>query len=171
MKKSLISLILIFNTISPINIYAQTNQNYTIENSIDYNKVRKEYFIHPLVQPLEGYFFQELNNNIYSNNWKSYDDPLFVAEIQTDNMRNKKTQIILGILIMLGMCVVRSFITSFPKKYLPMLTILITMLLLGILGVFFGWSNEKIFMEALVISTSAGGLWSLIGKHVLNLDY
>ena len=56
MKKSLISLILIFNTISPINIYAQTNQNYTIENSLDYNKVRKEYFIPPLVQTLEGYF-------------------------------------------------------------------------------------------------------------------
>jgi len=39
------------------------------------------------------------------------------------------------------------------------------------MGLLSGWPWEKIITDALTISTSAGGLWSLIGKHISNLNF
>jgi hypothetical protein len=38
-----------------------------------------------------------------------------------------------------------------------------------IIGTLLGSPGDKIFIDALMISTSAGGLWSLMGKHICRI--
>jgi hypothetical protein len=82
-----------------------------------------------------------------------------------------KMQLVLGLLLMILIWTLRSFWSSFPPDIVPWLTAGIAILGSAAMGLLSGWPWEKIVTDALTISTSAGGLWSLIGKHISNLGF
>ncbi len=80
-----------------------------------------------------------------------------------------KMQLVLGLLLMILIWTMRTFWSSFPPNTVPWLTAGIAIIGSAAVGMISGWPWEKILTDALTISTSAGGLWSLIGKHISNL--
>jgi len=82
-----------------------------------------------------------------------------------------KMQLVLGLLLMILIWSLKSFWSSFPPDSVPWLAAAIAILGSAAIGLVSGWPWEKILTDALTISTSAGGLWSLIGKHISNLDF
>jgi hypothetical protein len=81
-----------------------------------------------------------------------------------------KMQLVLGLLLMILIWSLKSFWSSFPADAVPWIAAGISILGSAAIGLVSGWPWEKILTDALTISTSAGGLWSLVGKHLSNLD-
>ena len=77
-----------------------------------------------------------------------------------------KYQIALGAMLMLLIWGLRTFWCTLPGPALPWITAGIAIIGSGAVGMMSGWGWEKIFLDALTVSTSAGGLWSLLGKHL-----
>jgi len=82
-----------------------------------------------------------------------------------------KMQLVLGLLLMILIWTLRTFWSSFHSDLVPWLTAGIAILGSAGIGLITGWPWERILTDALTISTSAGGLWSLIGKHISNLNF
>ena len=82
-----------------------------------------------------------------------------------------KMQLVLGLLLMILIWTLRTFWSSFHPDIVPWLTAAIAIIGSGAVGLIAGWPWERILTDALTISTSAGGLWSLIGKHISNLNF
>jgi len=80
-----------------------------------------------------------------------------------------KIQLVMGLLLMILIWTLRSFWSSFPPDAVPWITAGIAVLGSAAVGMTSGWPWERILADALAISTSAGGLWSLIGKHISSL--
>ncbi len=97
--------------------------------------------------------------------------PIFTIKTIIKTIDTKKLQLALGLALMMFISLIKGLNKNISKEYLPWITIIISMLLSGLLGLYFNWPRDKIFIDALTISTCAGGLWSLIGKHILNVDY
>ncbi len=82
-----------------------------------------------------------------------------------------KMQLVMGLLLMILIWSLRTFWSSFPPDTVPWLTAGIAIIGSAAVGLVTGAPWEKILTDALTISTSAGGLWSLIGKHISNLNF
>jgi multidrug efflux pump subunit AcrB len=82
-----------------------------------------------------------------------------------------RMQLVLGLLLMILIWTLRTFWSSFHSTAVPWLTAGIAILGSAAVGLLSGWPWERILTDALTISTSAGGLWSLIGKHISNLNF
>ena len=80
-----------------------------------------------------------------------------------------KFQLILGLLLMMLIWGLRTFWGSFPVDAVPWIAAAIATVGATAVGMISGWPWEKILTDALTVSTSAGGLWSLVGKHISNL--
>jgi hypothetical protein len=95
---------------------------------------------------------------------------LGIQMIQTAKVINlERIQLTLGAILMFIICVLRVFWTSLPDNALPWLALALTMTASTIIGTLLGSPGDKIFIDALMISTSAGGLWSLMGKHICRI--
>ena len=82
-----------------------------------------------------------------------------------------KFQLVLGLLLMMAIWAMRTFWGTFPSDAVPWITAGIATIGAAAVGMISGWPWEKILTDALTVSTSAGGLWSLIGKHISNLNF
>ena len=80
-------------------------------------------------------------------------------------------QLVLGLLLMILIWSLKSFWSSFPPDVVPWLAAVIAVAGSAAIGLVSGWPWEKILTDALTISTSAGGLWSLLGKHIAKIDF
>ena len=86
-----------------------------------------------------------------------------------DAINSGKMQLVLGMLLMMLIWGLRTFWESFSPNAVPWITASIATVGAVAVGMISGWPWERIITDALTISTSAGGLWSLIGKHISNL--
>ena len=80
-----------------------------------------------------------------------------------------KFQLALGALLMMLIWGLRTFWKSLPGAALPWIGAGIAIVGSTAVGLLSGWPWERILVDALTVSTSAGGLWSLIGKHISNI--
>ena len=95
---------------------------------------------------------------------------LGVEALQTARAINvEKFQLALGFFLMIAICLFRAFWTTLPKNALPWLTMTIATVSSAMIGLLIGTPGDKIFIDAIMVSSSAGGLWSLIGKHICRL--
>tara|TARA_Y100000310_G_scaffold342270_1_gene444782 strand:+ start:830 stop:1321 length:492 start_codon:yes stop_codon:yes gene_type:complete len=86
-----------------------------------------------------------------------------------DAINAGKFQLVLGLLLMILIWGLRTFWGSFPVDAVPWIAAGIATVGAAAVGMISGWPWEKILTDALTVSTSAGGLWSLVGKHISNL--
>lgn len=95
---------------------------------------------------------------------------LGIKTLQTARTINmEKFQLALGFFLMFAICIFRAFWTTLPRRALPWLTMTIATVSSAMIGFLIGTPGDKIFIDAIMISSSAGGLWSLIGKHICRL--
>ena len=116
-------------------------------------------------------FNRSLVYSLESTNTFNMTEPIFTVKNIIKTIDMKRLQLVLGIALMMFVSLIKAFTKDLPKDYLPWITTIIAICLSGLLGLYFSWPRDKIFIDALAISTCAGGLWSLIGKHIFNVDY
>lgn len=86
-----------------------------------------------------------------------------------DAVNSGKMRLVLGMLLMILVWGLKTLWENLPPSAVPWITAGIATMGAAAFGIPSGWPWEKILTDALTISTSAGGLWSLIGKHVSDL--
>tara|TARA_B100001765_G_scaffold157511_1_gene102075 strand:+ start:91 stop:570 length:480 start_codon:yes stop_codon:yes gene_type:complete len=86
-----------------------------------------------------------------------------------DTVNSGKMRLVLGMLLMILIWGLKTLWESLPPSAVPWVTAGIATVGAAAFGMLSGWPWEKILTDALTVSTSAGGLWSLIGKHVSDL--
>ena len=95
---------------------------------------------------------------------------LGIQMMQTAKITNmERFQLALGALLMFLVCILRVFWTNLPDNALPWLAITVATAVSASIGMLSGSPGDKIFIDALIISTSSGGLWSLMGKHICRI--
>ena len=93
-----------------------------------------------------------------------------VRTLQTTKIVNiEKIQFALSVFLMFAVAILKALWMGLPRRCMPWLALTMATFSSTVIGLMIGTPADKIIIDAFMVSTSAGGLWSLIGKYVCRL--
>lgn len=110
-----------------------------------------------------------LETNVEVPKGNDIQEALSLGMQMLDAINLGKMRLALGMLLMIFIWGLKAFWETLPSNAIPWVTAGIATMGAAAVGMISGWPWERILTDALTVSTSAGGLWSLIGKYVSNL--
>lgn len=91
-----------------------------------------------------------------------------IAQNISTAIENGHWAIFAGLAIMILIGIARQFFSSFPTKYIPLVSAIIGVFSTVGTALASGASIIHAIVSGIVTGSAAGGLWSLIGKHLMN---